>query len=220
MKTITLIATLAVTSFFYAQEISIKEENISFSNGSHNAIVVTIPYGNKETVERELKSELKDWGGKYNSSKGEMTTKTSSMKSMGSKPFDGYARIMDGGDNYIRVAFAIDLGGAYLDSRQHASQYAAMKERIQKFASKGASSSIEAELAVEAKVLKELEENKSDMQKSIESSKKDIEDYKKKIEEAEQKIKDNEAGINKKEEEIKTQSAKIGTIEDKKKSVK
>jgi len=220
MKSITLIAAMAATTFFYAQEVKTNEENISFSNGSHNAIVVTIPYGNKDIVEKELKSEMKDWGGKYSSSKGEMTTSGSSSKAMGDKPYDGYAKIVSDNENEVKVAFAVDLGGAYLSSKEHGSQYTATLSRVKKFGAKAAHESIDAELAVEAKVLKGMEGDKSDMLKSIESSKKDIEDYKKRITEAEQKIKDNEAAVVKKGEEITTQTSKIGTVEKKKKSIK
>jgi hypothetical protein len=219
MKTITLIAALAATTFFYAQEVKTTEETVSFSNGAHNAIVVTVPHGNKDIVEKELKSELKDWSGKYSSSKGEMTTVGSTMKAMGDKPFDSYAKIMDGGENYIRVAFAVDLGGAYLDSKMHGAQFTALKARIEKFASKAALSSIEGELETEGKVLKGMEKEKAEMEKTIESSKKDIEDYKKRIADAEQKIKDNEASVAKKSEEIGTQTTKVGEVEKKKKSV-
>lgn len=219
MKAITLIAAITTTSFFYAQQIKITEENVSFSNGSHNAIVVTIPHGNKEVVDKELKSELKDWGGKYNSGKGEMTTSQSTVKSMGDKPFDGYARILDGGENFVKVAFAVDLGGAYLDSKQHGAQFSAMKQRAEKFASRAAMQSIEDELAVEAKVLKTMEKEKVELEKTIEESKKDIEDYKKRIAEAEQKIKDSEAGVVKKTEEITAQTTRIGDVEKKKKAV-
>jgi len=220
MKVMTLIAALTTTTFFFAQEISVKEENVSFSNGSHNALVVTIPYGNKEVVEKELKSELKDWGGKYSSSKGEMTTSQSSFKAMGDKPFDGYAKILDGGENSIRVAFAIDLGGAYLENRHHAAQFSAMKSRIEKFAHKAATASIDGELEIETKVMKGLEKEKTEMTETIEESKKDIEDYKKKIEEAEQRITDNESGVVKKDEEIKAQAEKMAAIEAKKKAIR
>lgn len=222
MKLIALItATVATCSFTcYAQEISIKEEHVNFNNGSHNALVVTIPYGNKEVVEKELKSELKDWGGKYSSSKGEMTTSQSSFKAMGDKMFDTYARMLDGNEKGIRVAFAIDLGGAYLQSGQHHTQFSAIKNRVEKFARKAAEESISGELDAEARVLKGMEKEKGEMEKSIESSKKDIEDYKKRIEDAEKRIRENETGISKKEEEIKAQNEKISAIEARKKAIR
>lgn len=219
MKYIALVATLTVSTFFYAQDVKTNEENVSFSNGTHNAIVVTIPHGNKDVIEKELKSELKDWGGKYNSSKGEMQTMGASSKAMGNKIYDGYAKIISENDKEVRVAFAIDLGGAYLDSRQHGDQYKVMNERIKKFGKKAAHESIDVQIAAEAKVLKELEGNKKDLEETIEDSKKDIEDYKKRIAEAEQKIKDSEAALSKKGEEITTQTSKLGDVEKKKKAI-
>jgi septal ring factor EnvC (AmiA/AmiB activator) len=138
---------------------------------------------------------------------------------MGDKPFDGYARVLDGGGDHLKVAFAVDLGGAYLDSKQHGSQFSAMKQRAEKFASRTSILSIEEELAVEAKVLKTMEKEKVEMEKTIADSKKDIEEYQKRIAEAEQKIKDSEAGVAKKSEEITAQTTRIGDVEKKKKSV-
>jgi len=111
MKILSLCVAMAASVTLFAQGVSVKEETVSFSNGSHNALVVTIPHGNKEVVEKELRSEMKDWGGKYNSSKGEMSTSQSSFKAMGDKMFDTYARILDAGEGVIRVAVAVDLGG-------------------------------------------------------------------------------------------------------------
>lgn len=203
----------------WSQEVKIEEKSVSFNNGSHNAIVVTIPYANKDVVEKELKNEMKDWGGNFESSKGEYKALQTTMKAMGDKHFDGYAKMIESGD-VIQVAFAVDLGGAYLSSGEHSAQYKIIKERAQKFGLKAANEGVAAELAVEAKLLKDMEKEKSDLEKSIEDSKKDIEDYKKKIEEAEQRIKDNESALSKKGEEISTQTGKIADVEKKKKGIK
>ena len=213
------IAATAIVSFTNAQEVKIDEKSVSFNNGSHNAIVVTIPYASKDVVEKELKSEMKDWGGKFESTKGEYIAMQTTMKAMGDKHFDGYAKIIESGD-VIQVAFAVDLGGAYLSSSEHGAQYKVIKEKVQKFGFKAANEGVAAELAAEAKVLKEMEKDKSDLEKSIENSKKDIEDYKKKIAEAEQKIKDNESALSQKGSDISKQTTKIGEVEKKKKAIK
>lgn len=219
MKQIVLAVSLFTAVFSFAQEVKVSEENISFNNGSHNAIVVTIPYANRDVVEKELKSEMKDWGGKYSNGKGEHQAMQASMKAMGDKYFDGYAKVIESGDQ-IKVAFAVDLGGAYLDSRQHGAQYKVIQEKAKKFAARTAESGVELELAAEAKILKEMEKDKSDLEKSIEKSKSDIEDYKKRIAEEEQRIKDNEAALSKKGEEITTQTGKIADVEKKKKNIR
>jgi septal ring factor EnvC (AmiA/AmiB activator) len=219
MKQLIIIATLFLSSLTYAQEIKATNESVSFNNGSHPAVVVTIPYANKEMVEKALKSEMKDWGGKYDNSKGEFMAMQASMKAMGDKYFDGYAKIIESG-NEIRVAFAVDLGGAYMDIKEHSAQWKVIEERAKKFAAETAMESIEDEISAEAKILKEMEKQQSEMESDIESSKKDIEDYKKRIAEEEQQIKDNESNIAKKKEEIATQSKKLEEIEKKKKSIK
>ncbi len=219
MKQLIIIATLFLSSLTFAQEIKVTNESVTFNNGSHPAVVVTIPYAKKELVEKALKGEMKDWGGKYDNSKGEYMAMQTSMKAMGDKYFDGYAKIIENGSE-IRVAFAVDLGGAYMDSREHSAQWKVIEERAKKFATKTAMESIEDEISAEAKILKEMEKQQSEMESDIESSKKDIEDYKKRIAEEEQQIKDNESNIAKKKEEIAAQSKKLEEVEKKKKSIK
>lgn len=216
---ISVLTVVSSISFSWSQEVKVDEKSVSFNNGNHSAIVVTIPYASKDVVEKELKSEMKDWGGKFESTKGEYITRQASMKAMGDKLFDGYAKVIESGD-VIQVAFAVDLGGAYLTSTEHSAQYKVIKEKAQKFGVKAANEGVAAELALEAKLLKDMEKEKSDLEKSIESSKKDIEDYKQKIADAEQKIKDNEGALSKKGEDITSQTGKISEVEKKKKAIK
>ncbi|MDF3029263.1 MAG: hypothetical protein K0S23_3570 [Fluviicola sp.] len=212
MKQITLLAATLFTTFVFSQEVKTSNDKISFSHGSFDAIVVTIPYGNKDIIEKELKSEMKDWGGKYNSSKGEYTAKEAKMKAMGEKYFDGYAKIIENGSE-IKVAFAVDLGGTYMNNSDHRDQHKEIESRAKKFGQTASKESVNGMIEAEAKTLKKLTGEKEDLLKDIEHSKKDIEDYKKKIAEAEQKIKDDEAATQKKEGEIGTQTTKLGEVE-------
>ncbi|MGV3610877.1 MAG: hypothetical protein ACO1N0_08010 [Fluviicola sp.] len=211
MKHITLFVAALCTSWAIGQEVKTSNEKISFSHGSFDAIVVSIPYANKDAVEKELKSEMKDWGGKYNSSKGEYTAKEAKMKAMGEKYFDGYAKIIESGSE-IKVAFAVDLGGAYLNHREHQEQHKTIESRAKKFAQNASRESVNGMIELETKALKKLTGEKEDLLKDIEDSKKDIEDAKKKIAEEEQKIKDNEAATQKKEGEIATQTTKLEEV--------
>src|SRR4051794_33398202 len=141
MKQLTLFVAALVSTWAIGQEVKTSNDKVSFSHGSFDAIVVTIPHANKEVVEKELKSEMKDWGGKYNSSKGEYTAKEAKMKAMGDKYFDGYAKIIESGTE-IKVAFAVDLGGAYLNSREHGSQHKEIENRAKKFGQSAAKESV------------------------------------------------------------------------------
>lgn len=208
MKQVTLFIAALCTTWAIGQEVKTSNDKVSFSHGSFDAIVVSIPYGNKDVIEKELKSEMKDWGGKYNSSKGEYTAKEAKMKGMGDKYFDGYAKIIESGSE-IKVAFAVDLGGAYMNHSEHKDQHSMIESRAKKFGQNASKESVNGMIEAETKTLKKLTGEKEDMLKNIEESKKDIENYKKKIAEEEQSIKDNEAASKKKEEEIGTQTTKL-----------
>lgn len=199
-------------------EVKVAEEHYAFSVGSKNSIIVTVPYGKIDIVEKELKNELKNWGGKYNSSKGEFTVSQGSVKSMGAKPFDAYARPFVSGDA-VKVAVAIDLGGAYLSSSQHSTQFSAMKEKLKDFAIRAAKECVAEELKAEQKILTGFEKDQKDLEKEKETLLKSIEDYKKKISDAEKKIEENTTNQSKKKEEITKQTEKIAEV-DKKKNIK
>lgn len=209
---ILLIAAISFNSFAQ-NEVKVTEESISYSVGSKNSIVVTIPYGDQEVVEKELKSEMKDWGGKYSSSKGEAQTLQSSVKKMFErKTFDSYAKVIKTDDG-IKVAVAVDLGGAFMTSSQHSAQFAEMKERLQKFAVTAAKASIKENMKAEEKILSNFEKEEKSLEKEKDSHLKDIEDYKKKIADSQKKIEDNVILQTKKKEQIKDQSKKIKDLE-------
>ncbi|MNJ83243.1 Chromosome partition protein Smc [compost metagenome] len=219
MKQLTLIVATLLTTWVVGQEVKTSNERVSFSHGTFDAIVVTIPYANKDVIEKELKSEMKDWGGKYNSSKDEYSAKQAKIKDMGDKYFDGYAKIIQSGTD-IKVAFAVDLGGAYLNSGEHRDQHKIIENRVKKFGQTASKESVNGMIELETKSLKKLNGEKEDLQKSIEDSKKDIESYKKKITEAEQKIKDDEAATQKKEGEIVAQAKKLEEVQELLKKIK
>lgn len=200
---------------FGQNEIRINEEHVSYSVGSKNSIVVNIPYANMDILEKELKSELKDWGGKYNSSKDEYTSTQASFKAMGDKPFDVIAKIIKSGET-IKVAFAIDLGGAYMSSNQHQEQFNVMKDKIKTFAIETVKECVAEELKNEGKILSNLEKEEKELEKDKENLLKSIDDYRKKIAEAEKKIEENVSNQSKKKVEIARQSDKLKEIEKKK----
>ena len=207
----TVLFTALSISVIAQNEVKISEENQSFSVGAKNSIVVNIPHGKMDIIEKELKSEMKDWGGKYNSSKGEFTTMQASTKFMGDKAFDAYAKIIVSGD-VIKVAVAVDLGGAFMSSGNHGSLYNAMKERMKAFAVRASKESIAEDLKTEQKILSGFEKEQKDLEKDKESLLKSIEDYRKKISDAEKKIEENVNNQYKKKEEISKQTQKVGEI--------
>lgn len=212
---------LVLTGFSFAQnEIKLSEEMQTYNLGSKNSIVVTIPYGNKDIVEKQIKAELKDWNGKYDFKNDEYTVLQGTTKFMGVKPFDAQVKIVSVQDGNFRVAFAIDLGGAYLSSREHGEQYKAMSERIKVFAQEAAMKCVEKDLETNKDNLSDLEKTQRGLEKDKKNLEEDIEDYKRKIAEAEDKIKENIKNQETQKASIKTQTEKVAESEKKMKSLK
>lgn len=206
---------IAAISFgaFAQGNISIKEENYSYSIGAKNSLIVTIPNTKKEIVEKELKTELKSWGGKLSGKKGEYSTFQSSVKKIfEGKTFDAYAKIFQAGTD-IKVAVAIDLGGAFLTSDQHPSQFNEMRERLYNFAVTAGTAAIKDDVKNEEKALKTLEKEQKAIEKSISSEQKNIESYKKKITDSEKKIDSNKEALLKKKADVENQGNKIKEIQ-------
>jgi hypothetical protein len=220
MKLIKLLVVLFTVNSFFAQEVKVKEESYSFNFGSKNAIVAHIPFGNKDVLEKELKSEMKNWGGKYSSSKDEMSITQGKIKFMGDKPFDAYSKIVANKDGSFEIAVAIDLGGAFMNSKDHGEQYKAMYSKIKDFAIKATQECVAEELKEEEKTLSKLQKEQKNLEKDNKDLNSDIENYKKKIAEAEDKLKSNAKDQSNKKEEIEKQETVVKELEKKKKSIK
>ncbi|MES2589832.1 MAG: hypothetical protein V4622_12705 [Bacteroidota bacterium] len=218
-KSLIALLFLSFINFTYSQEVKLTEENHYFLVGSKNALVVTIPFGNKDIIEKELRRELKDWNGKYDSGKGEYFTLQATTKAMGPKPFDAYSKIITQSD-VINVVFAFDLGGAFLSSKEHSQQFREMSEEIKAFARKTSLACINEELEKENKTLSGLEKDLRSLEKDKSKLAEDIEDYKKKILDAERKIETNLQEQNKNKDDIKKQIQKISEVEKKKVNLK
>jgi hypothetical protein len=207
---------LSCVVFSQAQEVQMKEESVLFSTGSHHAIVAEIPFGKRAIIEKQLKSELKSWGGKLIISGDEYKVVQGKMKAFGDKHFDGYAKIIET-PNEIKVAFAVDLGGKYMTSGEHPAEHRTIHERARNFGVKTAGLGIKADLAADKKALKTLEKQEKEIEKNIESSTKNIESYQKKIKEEQKNIETKNAELSAKQQEIKDQN---GLITDRKKKAK
>lgn len=214
MKQLFILALTAISFGSFAQnQIKTSEESVAYSVGSRNSIIVTVPYGKADIVAKELKKEMKDWGGKLKASKTESTTFQSSLKNMFErKTFDTYAKVITV-DNEVKVAVAVDLGGAYMTSKDHPSQYGEMKVRLENFAATAAKASVKDNVKAEEKILSTLQKEEKSLEKVKESHLKEIESYKKKIEESQKKIEDNIVLQTKKKDEVKAQAAKIKALE-------
>lgn len=220
IQTVVTAVSVSLASVFYAQtEVSVVEQMQTFSIGSKNALVVTIPHANRKIVDSELKSLMKDWGGKYSASKKEGKNIQATPKFLDKKAIDVYTITSDGSDGAIKIAFGIDLGGAFLTSNEHNAQFTMAYRELQQFATETALKCVNADVKAESKVLSGLEKEQKKLEKEKSSLEKDINNYKKKIEDAEKKIKENESNQSKKKSEIDKQKELINQEEKKAKKI-
>lgn len=218
MKIIHLLFAVLISGMAFSQSIRVKESNMNTSKGSQNSLSIEIPFVEEEFFQDELKSYLKDWG-KCKESKGEYCVLLGEWKDYGKKPFDVYVRYEAKKDAPVSVSFAIDLTGAFLNSKDHSSQFELFKKSIESFGRTCASNYINSILDKENKILKNLEKEQKDLEKEKDDLEKENEDYKRKIEQNLNKIQENKVSQEKKKETINTQSTKIKEIEKKKKDI-
>lgn len=228
MKRIALLfgALLAVAVAHAQISIKVTEANESFNNGSHNALLVTVYEQDAKEVEKLLKKELKDMGGKVQVKK-EIFADDCETKAMGENTFDVYAKVTPGKNGEVEVAVAVDLGGAYLNSRDHTERYKVMEGILHKFGVNATRDAIGSELKDQEKVLsdlekeqKDLEKDKDRLEKSIEDNEKRIEEAKKAIEQAKKDIEQNKADQEMKKSAIADQQGKVADVQKKMDAVK
>ena len=218
MKPGFLIFTFLFSGITFCQSMRVREADVSTSKGSQNSLSIEIPFVEESFFQDELKGFLKDWG-KCKESKGEYYVLLGEWKEYGKKTFDVYARYEIKKDNPINVSFAFDLGGAFLNSKDHSTQYDLFKKSIESFGRTCASNYINSLLEKENKALKSMEKEQKDLEEDKADMEKEIEEYRKRIEENLKKIEENKTTQEKQKEAIKNQTVKIQEIDKKKKDI-
>ena len=218
MKIGYLIFFLILSGISVCQSLRVKEGNMSTSKGSQNALSIEIPFIDEDFFQDELKNYLKDWG-KCKESKGEYCVLLGEWKEYGKKTFDVYARYETKKDVPVSVSFAFDLGGAFLNSKDHSSQFEQFKKSIESFGRTCAANFINSRLEEENKKLKSLEKEQKELEEGKSDLEKDIANYKKRIDEALIKIEENLSAQEKKKEAVKTQAIKVQEIDKQKKDI-
>ncbi|HXB41254.1 MAG TPA: hypothetical protein VNZ49_11980 [Bacteroidia bacterium] len=201
----------------FAQEVKIKESHESFSNGSHNALIVTVYVDDMNKVQKEWKSRMKDFGYQSANDKGnEYIFDNVKFKDLSNNPMDVYAKfevLKD--EKAIKMYVAYDMGGDYISSSAHGKEFDFMKKMMKEFAVKTSKDYVEDQLKDASKVLVKLQ----DKQKGLESDNKnlddDIKNYEEKIKKAKDNIEKNKKDIETKKTEIETQKKVVEGVKKK-----
>jgi len=188
-----ILALAAIILPVQAQKTKVSESIEKIGDGKNNCLVVTIVGANEDDVAKSWKDQMKDTGGKV-SGKKEMFVDDASLPSISSNTIDIYSVIEEKGGNVI-FTVGFNLGGAYLNSKEHASGYKVAEKMIYDFAVSQAKYAIEEKIKDQKDVIAKSTKDVENLTKDNEKLAKDIEDYKKRIEDAEKNIENNKSSI-------------------------
>lgn len=215
----TFTLTLTISASLFAQKIEVSEKTEKLNDASHPCLSVYVYETDESSVEKGLKSMLKDMNAKV-SMKKEIFADDAKWSEIGDNTFDVYAKVKEVEKGKVELIFAVDLGGAFMSSSEHSSQTKAFKEKLKTLAVDLTKEGIEAKMKEEGKVLGKLEDEQKSLEKDKEKLQSNIEGWKKDIEKAEGDIKTNDSNQGTKKKEIEEQKAKVKKIEQQKNDVK
>jgi hypothetical protein len=221
MKKIITIIALSICVSAYAEKIKIRESKENIGGGNNNALVVTLYGVDPSDAEDSFKDFMKKYDGKRSGKDGGIFIDNADIKEMsGNSTIDIYAKALGKkGDNEITFIVAFDLGGAFLNSSQHSSQFKTAEKITKEFAIKTVKAAIEAELKAAQKTQRNLEGDQQDLEKDNKELHDDIEKYKARIKEAEDNLVTNNASQDKKKTEIEAQKKVVSAVEAKLKGI-
>ncbi len=213
---------LAATIYASAQEVKVKEGSESFTSGSHNALTVTVFVDDLNKVQKEWKSQMKDFGYQSASDKGkEYVFDNVKFKALSNNPMDVYAKFEEiKNEKAVKLMVAYDMGGDYISSSKHSSEFEFMKKMMHEFAVKTAKEYVEDQLKDATKILARFQDKQKDLEKDNRDLDSDIKNYKDKIKKAEDDTEKNKKEIETKKKEIELQQKVVDSVKAKFESIK
>lgn len=224
MKHFITLSFITLVSYSFSQSISVKDGNERFSTGSQPAAITTITENNLDEVISEWKKVLKDFKNeKVKDNNNEVFGDNITIKEWGNNPVDIYTKFEENkASKTIRMAVAVDLGGAYLNPSSD--KYKFIEKLTKDFAVKMTKAPLADVLKNSEKVLAKMEDEKKDLEKDKKNLQEDIVSYKNKIAKAEKEVTVKEGEIAKKKGEVDVQKkvvdASSGAVNEQAKSSK
>lgn len=216
-KLLTILLTCATFTAF--TQVLVKETNVNIEGGK-NGFEITIPYADQKTVEKELKNLFKSWKGSFSEKKGIMKSDDCKDKDMGENTFDVFGTVVENGENGSKALIAVNLGGAYLSSKEHPDRFKVMEKELHKWAVKTATEFVAEIEKEEKKKLEDQQDELSDLEKEQKKLEDEIEDYKKRIEDNKKAIEESKKSQEEKKGEIKAQETVLQEVIKKKEGIK
>lgn len=149
---------LFISQFTFGQ---ITEKKVKMSLGKENALILDIPDVDRKFVGRLWQDYMKDFYNskpKYNRKENEYFSDDADIVAVGlGNSIDVYTSTEKNKNKGTTVTMWIDLGGAFLNSREHSERYTEAEKILMRFALEVARETTRMEIEEEEKALKKLE---------------------------------------------------------------
>ena len=209
---------LTFVSFSQEHQVLDKEENFGAA-GTQQGFYVVVHHAKMDDIGKAVKSKLKKWKGKYSDKEG-IFIDDAKLKSIGENTFDVYGKIIQEAGEVVSLAFAINLGGAYVNKEAHPAAHREFKKLIHEIAVACSKEAVEEEIEEQEDVLKDRRKEQEKLESEKEKLEGNIKDYEEKIVEAKAEIVTNVDNQTKKKAEISAEETKLNEIQTKLNSIK
>ncbi len=220
MKSLFTLFTLSFLSTIGVAQIS--ETSKSMSQGTHNAILLSVDDADESLVSNTWKDFVKDdLKGKTKYSRRDKEYLTDDIDIIGlgkGNTVDLYALVEEKGSGVVLYLWC-DLGGAYLSKSTHPDRFKEAEEILMRFGLEVERAKVRVELENEEKELKDLERELSRLKKDNDKYHKIIEKAEKAIEEAKADIQKNLSDQELGTEKIEQQKEVIESVKTKLKKI-
>jgi hypothetical protein len=215
-----ILAAFPLTKSVAQKKIDVEETSYSFSTGKQNCLKVPVYEANENDVKKIWAKKMKSFKAKVSKQKGEIFADNALVKDISDNTIDIYAKTEQTKDNLVYLYVAFNLGGAYLNSSDHADMYKVAEKMLKKFSKDISVDVLSEKLKEQEKILKKKIGEKESLEKRNKNLKEDIEHYKEKIKKAEEEIKENEAKKEDKVKEIEAQQKVVDELKTKLSKIK
>ncbi|MFT4524832.1 MAG: hypothetical protein ACI85F_000981 [Bacteroidia bacterium] len=183
-KLFTLLFAAALTQANAQIAVVVTEGEDVLAGKVQNAMTITVYNGDADNVTKAWKKQLKDLKGKI-TAKEELFADDCKLEAMGANTFDLYSKTRAVEGLGCNLVTSIDLGGAYLNSTDHAEQFKVMRDLVYAFGVEQNKAVIQLEVNEHEKTLKSLQKELASLEKKDKKMDEDITKNKTEISEAE-----------------------------------
>ena len=171
-------------------KIKVRESEEKIGGKKNPCLVVNIYEASKNEVEKSWEKKMKLFDAKF-SAKSEMIATNAMIKELGNKTLDIYAQAIEKNQNEIELIVAVDLGGAFMNAKNHGYQYRFFEKLLNDFARQLTIDALDNKIKEQEKIVDKNQSELEKMQKQKEKLESDVKLYKKRIAETENEISKN-----------------------------